>query len=261
MSKTLILSDIHFGMSTSAVSSAEQFRHLWDECDALVLNGDTVEEHAKRCAEISQQMTSNLLQIAKQDGVQTTLICGNHDPVVSETDYVWFCDKKVLVFHGHVVIPRIAPWSWRGRHAERSRMKYLQDKQNSFEEQLASVRHASYEAASGAYRCHRPSRAKMLLLGIPAVFHVLHTWWKFPSLISTWVEQYAPSAKYVVTGHTHHAGIWKINGRIIINTGCYCFPSHPRAVVIEENNITVYKLSLTNGYYSLGRVCASWNVL
>ena len=262
MSKTLILSDIHFGMSKSTATSAEQFRHLWKDCSALILNGDTVEEHAKRCSEVSQQRTADLLHLAKQDGVKTTLLCGNHDPIVSETECLWFCDKKVLVFHGHAPIPKIAPWSWRGKHAELSRYEYLLDKKDGFEEQLASLRQACYKTASGAFQQYRPTRIHMLMLGIPAIFHVFHTWWKYPTLVSEWVDKYAPSAKFIITGHTHHAGIWKRKNRVIINTGCFGFPSHPRAVVLEEEKtISVYKLTLTNGYYSLGRACADWSVL
>ena len=258
MSKTLILSDIHFSTSSSTVISAEQLRQLWSGCDELVLNGDTAEAHALQTCEASKKLTTSLINLAECDGVKTTLICGNHDPKISETDFLWFWDKKVLVFHGHAAFSGLAPWSWRAKYIVKTREQYLIDSGDGFDEQLAAIRRASFDAASGAFNSHRPSFLRFLLLALPATLHVLLGWWRFPSLIERWVDKYAPSAKYIIVGHTHHAGIWTRNKRIIVNTGCFGFPSHPRAVIIDNDVITVYRLRLSDGNYSLGRVCSSW---
>jgi len=260
MSKTLILSDIHFCRSRSSAVSPEQLRPLWSGCDALLLNGDTTEAHAKSRSNASEERTQRLVELASSDGVRTTLICGNHDPVVSEIESLWFCDKLVLVFHGHAAFPTIAPWNWRSRYIAEVRSKYLAKSSDGFEEQLAAVRKASFEAVSGAFRAHRPSMPQMLAFGPIAAFRVLRGWWQFPTLVSSWVEKYAPTASFIITGHTHHAGVWRRNNRVIINTGCFGFPSHPRAVIIDGYKITVHRLHLKNNNYSLGRVCASWNV-
>ena len=260
MSKTLILSDIHFCGSHSKVKSAEQLRPLWDGCDAMVLNGDTTEVNSPRHSEESKQRASELIAIATQDGVHTTYLCGNHDPVESDNDFMWFCKENVFVFHGHAAFETLAPWSWRAKFIGQVRKKYIQESGDGFQEQLKSARKASFDVVSGAFESSRPSAVFLALLGIPAAIRVLLGWKYFPSLISHWIEQYAPSAKFVIVGHTHHAGIWKRNGRVIINTGCFGFPSHPRAVVIDNDELIVYKLRLTDGHYSLGRVCSSWNV-
>jgi predicted phosphodiesterase len=259
MSRTLILSDIHFCRKPSKVTSGKQIRALWEGCDTLVLNGDTTETHSIRYSDESKKLTRELVDLAKKDGVTTRLICGNHDPLVSETDYLWFCNNQVLVFHGHVAFPNVAPWSWRAPFVLKARQAYLEESGDGFLEQLIALRKASHDSASGKFSTDRPSTVKMLLLGLPATFRIFQGWWKFPSLISNWVEQYAPSANYIITGHTHHAGIWKRNGRVIVNTGCFGFPTHPRAVIIEDSNIAVYRLRISNGVYSLGRVCDSWN--
>tara|TARA_B100000959_G_scaffold278029_1_gene335605 strand:- start:118 stop:903 length:786 start_codon:yes stop_codon:yes gene_type:complete len=260
MSKTLILSDIHFCESALPDKTAQKFRNLFSGFDALILNGDTTEEHSLSSFEVSREQADALIKFASEDGLQTTVICGNHDPVSSDIDHIWLCDKSVLVFHGHAAFPGIAPWSWRSKYIKKSREEYIKVNGDGFDEQLAAVRQASHEAASGKHKDKRPSLPHMFLLGIPAFFHVLNSWRKFPNLVSDWVERYAPSAKYVITGHTHHAGIWTRNNRVIINTGCFSFPSHPRAVILENDTITVHRLVLSNGNYSFGRVCASWNV-
>jgi len=226
----------------------------------VVLNGDTAEAHAAHLSEESKQLASELIALATNDGVHTTYICGNHDPIESDHDFMWFCENRVLVFHGHAAFKTLAPWSWRSKFIASVRKKYLQESGDGFHEQLAAVRKASFDAASGVFESSRPSKVRMAMLGIPAAIQVLLGWQQFPSLTSRWVDQYAPSAKFVVVGHTHHAGIWKRNGRVIINTGCFGFPSHPRAVVIDNDELTVYRLRFTDGHYSLGNVCSSWNV-
>ncbi len=259
MGKTLILSDIHFCKKPSKVTSAKQLRTLWDSCDRLVLNGDTTEAHSSRYSCESKERAAELIELANSDGVSTTLICGNHDPISSEHDYIWCWDKTVLVFHGHAAFPKIAPWSWRSPLVYKARMKYLKETGDGFHEQLLAVRRASHDSASGVFSSNRPSLPKMLLLACPAAIRVFYGWQRFPSLVSSWANQYAPTSRFIITGHTHHAGIWKRDERVIINTGCFGFPSHPRAVIIDEDTLSIFRLKLSRGNYSFGRVFASWN--
>jgi len=258
MSKTLILSDIHFGKPSSTAGSAQQLRGLWEGCESLILNGDTTETHSVNSCVKSKKLTAELFELTKKDGVHTTAIAGNHDPEISETNYAWFWDNRVLVFHGHAVFPGVAPWSWRAPFIHQRRIDLMSESDDGFEEQLEAVRKASLAAAKGEFKHHRPSPLHMASLAIPASFRVLQSWWRFPKNTSNWVNQFASSAKFIVVGHTHHAGIWNVDGRVIINTGCFGFPSHPRAVIIDENELTVYRLKLLNNRYTLGQVYSSW---
>jgi predicted phosphodiesterase len=259
MGKTLILSDIHFCKKSSTCNTAEQLRQLWQGCDLLILNGDTTEEHGLRTAEESRIQTKRLIKLAKQDGVQTTLICGNHDPEY-EPNHVWICGNRLLVMHGHVAFSGVAPWSWRSRYIAAARKKYLEETGDGFEQQLSAICRSSVDAATGKFKSHRPSTFQFLLLIIPSIMHVLLGWLTFPTRIHRWAKTYAPATKFIVTGHTHHAGIWRREDRVIINTGCFGFPSHPRAVLIDECKLTVYKLQKKKNIYSLGRIFASWNL-
>lgn len=261
MSRTLILSDIHFCRWSTKIQSIDQLQPLWQGCDSLVLNGDTAEMHSPKHAKKSKEMARSLVDAAIDDGLKATLICGNHDPSISGVDYLWLCDKRVLVIHGHASFKGVAPWSWRSKHIARSRQEQLESGGDGFEEQIAAVRTASIQAATGAFANHRPGPVHMAMLGFPAVFHILLGWWRFPSLTTQWAQRFAPSAKYIITGHTHHAGIWNRNGRIIINTGCFGFPSHPRAVVIDGERIVVHKIVKRDNDYSLGPVLGSWDAL
>jgi predicted phosphodiesterase len=261
MSKTLILSDIHFCKWSTSVESIDQLQPLWQGCDELVLNGDTSEMHSAGHAAQSNEMTNALVEVASNDNVKTTLICGNHDPAISDVEHMWFCDKKILVFHGHASFKSIAPWSWRSKYIARSRDAHLGSSGNGLEEQLSAVRSASIKAATGEFSTHRPNPLHMMMLGPAAVFHILSGWKRFPSLTARWADKFAPSASFIITGHTHHAGIWNRGGRTIINTGSFGFPSHPRAVLIDGKSIVVYKIVKQDDRFKLGSVLQSWDAL
>jgi predicted phosphodiesterase len=261
MGKTLILSDIHFCKRGSTVKSVEQLRPLWQGFDSLILNGDTSELHSASHAEASKQAAADVKVATKRDGVKITFICGNHDPTISDIEHIWFHNTKTLVFHGHAPIEGVAPWSWRCKYIAENNESQIKETGDGFEEQLNATRTASTFAATGAFKQHRPAAPHMLMLSVPAVYKVIRCWWQYPSTVANWIHLYAPSAKFVITGHTHHAGIWKRQGITVINTGCFGFPSHPRAVVIDSTTITVHKLTKKNGVYELGRVCESWSAL
>ena len=121
MSKTLILSDIHFCKNGSSVPSFESLRALWQGFDNLILNGDTAETLSSTLAEPSIQLTELLVEAANDDKIKVTLLGGNHDPDISDIDYVYLLQEKVLVFHGHAAFQDIAPWSWRSPYIHRAR--------------------------------------------------------------------------------------------------------------------------------------------
>jgi predicted phosphodiesterase len=261
MSKTLILSDIHFNHRSSSVRCVEQLRPLWKGFDAVILNGDTSELHCSGLKEQSKLAVEKIKQLTNEDGVKLSLICGNHDPAISELQHLWFHNNQTLVFHGHAPIKGLAPWSWRYKYIVKSINDYIEKSGDGFLEQLAAARQASITAATGGFNNYRPNLFHMLMLSAPASFQVLRCWWKYPSDVATWVSSYAPSAKFVITGHTHHAGVWQQSGLTILNTGCYGFPSHPRAVVLDGNTITMQKVHKRNKCYALGGVCESWKAL
>ena len=63
-----------------------------------------------------------------------------------------------------------------------------------------------------------------MLLRPWAIVQVLHYWQIFPKLVSSFIEEHAPQARFAIIGHTHRPGIWTINDRVLINTGAFGFP-------------------------------------
>jgi hypothetical protein len=53
---------------------------------------------------------------------------------------------------------------------------------------------------------------------------------------------HAPDARVVLVGHTHRAGVERVGGRTIINTGCFGVPGPALGVLIGDDGLTVRRL-------------------
>jgi len=91
---------------------------------------------------------------------------------------------------------------------------------------------------------------------------VIDYWRKIPKLAASFLQEHAPLARFGVFGHTHHAGIWNINDRVIINTGSFGFPGRPRAVTIDDDRtLSVWPIRTRNGAYQLDATpLSTWSI-
>jgi predicted phosphodiesterase len=260
LTRILVLSDLHLCNRLSTIEDVAELRPLWLEFNELILNGDTEESYSKKYSMQSQRATRALIQSAENDSVKVHLLNGNHDPVISDQHAYFSHDEKVLIMHGHAIFPDIAPWTWYASKIKAHRDQLLQTSGDSFDAQLESTRIASDRSAKSREAKNRPGLIEMPYKAAWSVAKILQTWWRCPSLTEQWLSKYAPKTKIVVVGHTHRAGIWKINNRIIINTGCFAFPSHPRGVVIEGNTLQVFRIRKTKNKYFLDQELGSWQL-
>ena len=256
MSKTLILSDIHFSKPSSSALSPQMFTPLFNEIDALILNGDTAETLSEQMSAPSVAMTEELISLASRSGVEVELITGNHDPDISKTHHVHAFEDRVLVMHGHAVLDGVAPWSWRSKHIK----KMVSDRliPASLDEVLELITEVSQQVGTDSIESNKPSTLKMASLAVPAVFHILKSWFNFPTLTYNFLKRYSPHTKVCVTGHTHRKGVWKRDDVVIINTGCfgrYAFPSKPLAVILDDKNRTVkvHPIKTISGEFELAK--------
>ncbi len=258
--KTLILSDLHLCKRLSTIETISQLRPLWQGFDELILNGDTEESYSKKYSSQSQEATRSLIKTAESDNVKVHLLDGNHDPMISDSHARLSHDSKVLIMHGHAVFPEIAPWTWYASKIKKHRNELLQASGDTFQSQLEATRIASNRSAKSREVKNRPNLIELPLRTAWCVFKILQTWKRCPSITERWLSTYAPKTKIVIIGHTHRAGIWEINGRVIINTGCFGFPSHPRGVVINENTLKVFRIQKINDQYNLDQELGSWQL-
>ena len=260
MKRTLILSDLHLCRWLSDIGSIAELRPLWQGFDELVLNGDTEETYSIRYEKVSKQATRELIETAKKDGVRVHLLNGNHDPMISDCHYYSSHEDQVLIMHGHVILHEVTPWTWYGKKIALHRQELINESGDGFESQLQTTQLASDRSASS-----RRKRDRAALIALPyriawGVVRILQVWKAFPRLTENWVSTYAPSTKIIVVGHTHRAGIWNVRDLVIINTGCFGFPSHPRAVIIEGSMLRVIRIRKKGNAYYLAKELGSWQL-
>lgn len=260
MSSILVLSDLHLCKWLSNVSDVSQLRTLWRGFDELILNGDTEETYSSRNSVKSKMATAKLIKIAEDDGLKVRILNGNHDPMISDNHYYSSHNDTVLIFHGHAIFPEVAPWTWYGKTIASHRRKLINELGDSFESQLLATQLASEKSASGGKNKNKPTRLTLPIRVVWCVHRILRAWKDFPKLSADWIASYAPTSKFVVVGHTHRAGIWEIDGRVYINMGCFGFPSHPLAVVIENNTLRCFRVLKKNNSFYLGQDLGSWQL-
>ena len=224
--------------------------------DTLMLNGDTAETLSKKMSAQSIAMTEELVSVASEADIEVVLITGNHDPDISKRHHATEFDKRVLIMHGHAVLDGIAPWSWRSKHIRE--LKSQQADPDTLEDILELVTEVSQQVGSETMEAKRPSTMRMASLAAPAVFHILKSWYNFPTLTCKFLKQYAPETKVCITGHTHRQGIWIRDNSVIINTGCFGklpFPSRPLGVILDRNQNAVYvhPIKVKKGVFQLAK--------
>ena len=255
----IILSDLHFGRAGPEFTPVS-LRGLWRAGDHLIINGDCAELHDPRYWDVARRQVLELEDLCEADGVTLTLLAGNHDPSISPLRHLFLAGGEVLVTHGDVIHPAIAPWCHTApliRSAFREAMSTLPvESHATLQSRLWASQHAAtvkWERVRDQIGWISPSR---LLLRPWAFVQILIYWATFPREVRKFVADYAPESKIVVLGHTHRQGVWIKNGVTVINTGAYGFPAKPRAVLIEGREMSVLPLRRSSAGYVFGKPIA-----
>ncbi len=251
---TLILSDTHLGRPRGGALSARALRPLWTRVDRLILNGDVAEIHHPHHWSDAARAILELTDLCEDDGVQLTFLSGNHDPFLTDIRCLHLADRRVFVTHGDVLHPAVAPWSPAAGRMREARTRALAHVDPETHDEL-EVRLAAAQAASHAeWEKITEEAGRSTVLGMLArpwkLVEVLRYWRALPQLASDFAAQCAPDARFIVVGHSHHPGVWRVGERWIINTGAFSFPGRPRAVLVRGDELAVHRIRrLGREYY------------
>ncbi len=262
----LILSDTHLGREGHGAGSAEALRPLWRDAAHVIINGDVAELHDPGQRVAAARQVERLEALCQADGVELTLLSGNHDPLLTDRRSLTLCGGAVFLTHGDALHPCISPWTdhraeLRRRH-ERAIGRLAEDERDDRDARLAAAQYASHFQWIGSEpddvqddvvklddrRDHTvthavcPSKSARLAGHAIKVARVLWYWHRLPATAARYATRYAPSCRFFIFGHIHRAGIWRLDGRVVINTGSYHRPRNPRAVRIDENGLAVYRV-------------------
>ncbi len=223
-------------------------RPLWRGADRLIINGDTAEVHDHTCRAEAARQVLRIVELCEADGVELTLLPGNHDPMISDVRSLSLYDDAVFITHGDALHPAISPWNTNRAHLQELHEKTLAALDPITREQLEGqldaaqfASHFKWEEMAAHPPRPQPRWRYAMDKGIKAAL-ALWYWQTLPRAAARYARRYAPQSRFFIFGHIHRSGIWRSDERIIINTGSYDFPSKPRAVVIERGKLGVWPI-------------------
>lgn len=259
---TRILSDVHFGDRASRVERLAQLRPLLGGVSHLVLNGDTLDTRPGPNPAHTGACRAEVAEFFPREVAATTFLTGNHDADFSPHHALDLADGAAFVIHGDIFFENIVPWSMDVPLIERllaAEFRRLpRELHHTLEHRLAAFRRVS----AAIPQRHQSERRKLkywarLLRDVAwpptRVFHMFDAWRTAPARAARVAERYRPHAKFIISGHTHRPGIWRMpSGLIVINTGSYCLPFGGSAVDLTDDALTVRRIDFRNGEFRLG---------
>ncbi|HEY0793798.1 MAG TPA: metallophosphoesterase [Chthoniobacterales bacterium] len=265
----LILSDLHLGHHASRISDVSSLEPLLSPFRTIIFNGDTAEMRHAADRPLGRKLTADLARFCHCLGCKTIFVTGNHDPGISELNHLDLHGGALLVTHGDILFLGVAPWSKEAKHylsAHRRILKELGDDAfGSFEHQLLATKRASVELQMREKPLTRGRLPGLTLIALQAwpptrPFKILYAWWRTPWLAADLMKLFRPQAHFVLIGHTHHPGVWRRSGRIIINTGSFLNYMGARAAIIEGERLEVRAVQPRNGRFTLGKIKAVFKI-
>ena len=250
----LVISDLHLGRA-GMVETAASIQPLIDRAGTLISNGDTAELHVPEFQAKAQCELEELRSRCRDTNTHLRLLAGNHDPDLVTRRHLQLADNRVFITHGDVIDEAVAPWSDAAERMRRQHRAFLKDLppnlHDTLEGRFAACRSAAMAEWSPEGDAGRPSTPLRMLFKPGKIARVLWYWKTCNTRTNAFVEQFAPEARLILTGHTHRQGIFHRGGRTIVNTGSYGFPGKPLGVLLDRNGGRVHRIIQRNGCWDL----------
>ena len=260
---TLIVSDLHLGQPGRS-PDAGAFAPLFAGFERVVVNGDAAEVQVPELRVAAARQLERLRGVAEAAGAELVLIAGNHDAFLTDRRRLSLLGGRVLVTHGDVLHPAIAPWSSGAAEMRRDTAARLaawreatvrsRDAEPDADTLLEIARHVSHGEFLRLRRGEVASPLRRVLWWSvhPRRFlSVLHYWRTVPARAAAFAELAQPEAEVVVIGHSHRAGVWRVGGRTVLNTGSYPWPGKPHAVVVRSGGLAFHRVVEGAGGFEL----------
>lgn len=260
-----ILSDLHLGHRVSRIDEVESLRTLLAGASTVVFNGDTWQELSKSVLEDSQEKLETLKKICHEEGCDPIFLPGNHDPGWSGNGYVELAGGKIVVTHGDALFYDGSPWK-REILTNREQVARIwarhPEADSDIQERLLVTREIARELPSKKMTSGRMllQRAWDGLMPPLRGFEMVKAWFTQGKAGAEFCERYFPNAEFLIIGHLHWAGCWKVKHRRVINTGSFLNPSRAYWVEISDGSVIYGLVKETRDRREKGRVLDRWRI-
>ncbi|NNE90116.1 MAG: metallophosphoesterase [Verrucomicrobiales bacterium] len=266
-----ILSDLHLSHPASRIGSPSQLRPLIEGAQTVIFNGDTIEQRHSKVRDRAEQMLGELKEICGKLGADPVIVRGNHDPKISETDWLDLGpEDEIFVTHGDVLFPHISPWN--------PKIWDVEDEMDAIREEIGSEQIESdlATALEATQRCRLLSRGELerfnfkyfkklgaalaLVLPLRRPIEILRCWIETPGRAREFLSRHRPGARFFLFGHTHRPGVWQKGGKgpILINTGGFLSIGKAKVVEISGGKIMVHGIDESGPAFAIGKKSAEF---
>jgi hypothetical protein len=265
-----ILSDLHYGDRSSALTSLTQLTPLLDGVSQLILNGDTLDTRPSSTPERTAALLTDIRNFFAHSAPPTTILTGNHDPDISEIHLHALLAGALFITHGDALFDDLVPWS---RDAALARQLVVRElsalppsERSQLHPLLSAYRRAAYAIPQ---RHHSDPHGLRYLLGFlqdtiwppGRVFRVLRAWREAPHRAAAFVQHHRLPARFFAMGHTHRCGITHTpSGLIVLNTGSFCPPCATGAIDITPDRLLFRRVERRQDAFHPGPVTAEFSL-
>lgn len=269
-SRTIVLSDLHIGHPSSNIQEPAQLLPIIREGESVVFNGDTVESLWQNHRRQAASNLSELSNLCSEENTNAVFITGNHDPRIPGCDHLELAGGKVLVTHGDVLFHDIAPWCPKdarivGKVHRRILSKLKKTERFNLEKRLRTIKRAVKVLENHCLPLNPGPLQRLSLLYNVAwppsnLWRILKTWRETPARAAALARYFRPAAKFVLIGHTHRAGVWRVGRRVIVNTGSFLPFSKRYAVILEGSLMELRRIVRVGDRFELDRLVTKFSL-
>lgn len=265
-----ILSDLHFGDHASRVCRLSQLVPLLENVPHLVLNGDTLDTRPGPQPVHTEQCRAEVTGFFPTQVGRVTYLTGNHDADFSPDHRLDLADGRIFVTHGDLFFDDIVPWShdaaFIGRRLAEEFRTLPVDLHGHLDHRLALFR----RVAAAIPQRHQSERNKLkyalhyfadTVWPPQRILRIIRAWQNAPRSAADATRRHRPEARFVVSGHTHRPGVWRMpDGLTVINTGSFCPPLGGCCVDVSAETVTVRQIEARAGEFRLGETRATFRL-
>lgn len=268
----VIISDVHITSSNGWKEQIDEIRWLWTVAGTVVFNGDTVGGREASDGTSAEEILTYISEQCAKDGAEAVFLAGNSDYFLDVAKHLLLAEGRILITHGDVIFPQMAPW-WDKAHLyqaarDSALRKMPQELRSTLESQLASTREAMAELANGnscennnGVFSNRIQKLQWWLAKPCRGWAIIHAWKKTPSMAAKFAAKYVAEAKFIIIGHTHRAGVWRVADKIVVNTGSFAGFGQPVIVHFTNGKLLVQKLVRRRNNFFPDKTIASFSLL